>query len=276
MPILYFDLETVPDEDRELELIELGVIEPQEVVQRTDGDDLPEPANFIDAKVSEIEEDLAAFAPVDSYLIELENAEKSREKPRKGVLDAINKSRQVGEKNEKAKADFSKNSATSPELCKLAAIGYAVGDSKPVAWVDGRNGGTESDALQTLWEQIAKADSIVGFNVLEFDLPVVMARSILLDVPAARDLTKAKPWENLVVDLYKKRFPRGNRDARKPGTLKKLASCYGIEVPSGDFHGGEVAGAMQTEEGREKVAQYVRSDVEITRSLHRKFSGYFC
>jgi len=56
--------------------------------------------------------------------------------------------------------------------------------------------------------------------------------------------------------------------------LKQLCKLYGIEVPAGDVDGSQVLDLMRSEPG--KVGEYVRSDVDVTRSLHNKFKGFFC
>lgn len=50
-----------------------------------------------------------------------------------------------------------------------------------------------------------------------------------------------------------------------------MATQYGIEIPCPDVDGGDVF-TMSPEER----AEYVKSDVVVTRELYRRFKGYFC
>ena len=56
--------------------------------------------------------------------------------------------------------------------------------------------------------------------------------------------------------------------------LKDVARLYGIHVPAGDIDGSQVEELLNTEP--EKVAEYCKSDVSITRELWSLFCGYFC
>lgn len=276
---LYFDLETVPDETRLEELEQAKAIgQAPGSIEFTDAAKMPKDLEgFLARSIGDIETDLATFHPVPVWLDELEQKEKTG-KTRKGVYDAIDKERKAVSSQDRETEARNKTLATCPETLRIVAAGYAIDGGSVLSWVDNPDKpGGEAIVLAALWKLIKNAGRVVGFNVARFDLPAILTRSAILGVTPSRDLTKLKPWDDFVLDLYLARFGnRGNTDAKKPGTLKKLAACYGVPVPAGDFHGGQVAGAMQTPEGRELLAQYVKSDVEVTRALHKKFDGYFC
>ena len=48
----------------------------------------------------------------------------------------------------------------------------------------------------------------------------------------------------------------------------------GVPVPAGDTDGSDVERMLA--EDPAAVHRYVQSDVEVTRALHRKWSGVFC
>ena len=153
-------------------------------------------------------------------------------------------------------------------------MGWAVGDgevnSTVVKFEDDYTQG-EMALLEFFWRMIANHSPIVGFNCLSFDLQVIKARSILLGVEPSRILNDSPYSSNRdVCDLMLSRF--GTR--AQPMGLKKLAKLYGIPVPAGDVSGSDVEELWRTDP--EKLGEYVRSDVWITRELRRKWSGYFC
>jgi hypothetical protein len=251
---IYIDIETVPDDTRR-HLWDLP--EEPEVY--------PLPSTLIAGTVSDVRDflDEYALALSSDYLAAIEAAEGERSRgPRKGVRRALAKARQ-------AEADLHKELSLDPERCRIAALGYAVGDDEVQGIaVDERM--PEDGLLQTTWNILKtgwRSDSpIVGYNIISFDLPVILARSILLGVTPTRSIDLRKYGNPDVVDLMIARFPSGRA---KP--LKTLATQYGIEIPCPDRDGADVLAMTPNER-----AEYVKSDVVITRALHRRFRGYFC
>ena len=276
---LTFDLETIPDPSRLEEVNELeeaGILDPiPDLPDRTDSDSLERPEEFLSDSIDLINERLQALLPANLYLAELEATEKKSKKPRKGIFEAIEKVRKrIGERDS-ALASRSLIMGTCPELCRICAVGFARDDSEPKGFIADTED-LEKEIIEILWGELKNARPVIGFNILAFDLPVLLARSVFLDVAPSRSFSNVKPWEDTVIDVYLKRFgSRGNTDRKKPGTLKKLAKLYGIEVPAGDFEGSQVAEAMKTPKGQKELRKYVKSDVAITRELFKKWEGYF-
>ena len=126
----------------------------------------------------------------------------------------------------------------------------------------------EVGLLEEFWTVAKNAKSICGFNILGFDLPVILVRSMLLDVAPSRQFD-LKPWGTDVIDLMKKRFPNSGVMG-----LKKLAKLMGINVPAGDVDGSQVETLWRND--AVKLGKYVASDVAITKEIHQRYSGYFC
>ena len=158
--------------------------------------------------------------------------------------------------------------ATSPEMNRIVALGWAWGSSEPESMVVGLNGVTEADLLERFWAMAQAALKIVGFNILGFDIPTVCVRSMLLGVEPSRQID-LKSWGNDCIDLMKVRWPAGQ--AR---TLKWTAKALGIVAPAGDMDGSQVANIYQTNPA--KVGEYVRSDVYLSQQIHGLYRGFFC
>jgi len=265
----YFDLETTPDYER---LESFGLDPLPAAVPVTPARMMPPLSKFVGKTVKQLAELLAKMNPDESWLATLADAEQHN-KGRKGVLDMIDQQMGAGSVAEVAAAERCKLLSTTPEYCRIAAIGWAIGSGDVVSWV-ATEPHHERGILEAFWRCVEMCRPIVGYNIIGFDLPVIFFRSALLKVPSTK-MIDMKPWGKDLVDLYAKRFPKGNYGSGgRPGKLKELAPLAGIKVPAGDVEGSQVAELMKTDPV--KVGEYVRSDVEITRHLHHFYSGYFC
>ena len=271
--MVYIDIETIPDESRE----HLFDLEPVPVAgPRTPAKDMMTVDELRSGTLDAIKEVLKSRRPDDEYLLALEESERNgtgKQANRKGLFDAIAELRDEATKIEQALAARQKKMATDPEMCRIVALGWAVGGDPAEALVvgqkkaDGAGLITETMLLERFWLLVADNTPIVGFNICGFDLPVIFTRSILLDVSPSRtiDLT---PWKTDVVDLMADRFPR--QQAKR---LKYLAALLGIPIPTEDVDGSKVSELFATDPA--KVGEYVRSDISVTRELHRKYRGLF-
>lgn len=259
MPNLFIDIETCPDHTR-LHLFDL----PQPPTA------IPAPANLLAGSIPAIEGFLNEFAACleAGYLEELHTHEAAN-KARAGVLKCIEKAREAASRQ---RTELS----VTAEFCRVVALGWAEGDSDPEAHVVGMPRYTVSDGpiderllLVEFWNLVEfRKPTVIGFNILDFDLRVLLVRSALLGVQPTR-LFDLKPWGRDCIDLMKLRFPTG-----KAMGLKRLARLYGLPCSVDDVGGSMIADLIETEP--ERVAGYVKSDVDLTRQLYHFYAGYFC
>ena len=264
---LYLDLETAPDEER-LELFGLPPVEePRPVKPSVECGD---PATVLIGSLEIVGRKLAELNPDDAFLELLIATEAGSPKPRGGVATACRSIRSAREAAAGAEGERRKLLSVTPEYCRIVAVGWAVG-SGPVQSRVIEVDRDELLLLYAIWDLISLYSPIVGYNVLGFDLAVLRARSIILGAEPSRWLNDS-PWGNRdVVDLMLARFGRAGGRAMK---LKQLAKLYGVPVPAGDCDGSQVERLLR--EDPAALARYVESDIEVTRGLHRKFSGHFC
>ncbi|MCL4295746.1 MAG: hypothetical protein KJ077_08465 [Anaerolineae bacterium] len=259
MTVLFVDIETAPDKER-LHLFDL----PQAP------ETLPDVAELLVGAVAETEKFLGEYGPCLSadYLDLLVIAE-SQGKKRSGVFNAVDKARE-------AFARQQTELSVTPEYCRVVALGSALGlTEEPVAEVVGLPCSLEADGivderyiLEEFWRLAeGRGTVLVGYNLLDFDLRVLLVRSALLGIEPTR-VFDLKPWGKDCIDLMKARFPMG-----KAMKLKQLARLYGLPVPVEDVDGSMIAELIETNPA--KVAQYVRSDIVVTRALYRFYGGYF-
>lgn len=271
---LFFDLETVPDYSR-LATFDLPPVPPPPA--ETPADKLPQFGDVLGGSIDAAKAALAKIVPPAAWCDQLEAAERAG-KQRAGIFALIAAARNVRQEAIDAAAARCKLLSTTPEFCRIAAFGWAEGDGEVRSVVDGDThaGADESDIIDHFWTMVGNGRPIVGFNVLGFDLPVILIRSALLGIMPTRTLSLSPHSNRDVIDLYLGRFgAKGNAGGAngKPGRLKSLAALMGIDVPAEGVDGSQVADLMQTDPGR--VGEYVRSDVTITREYYRKLRGYF-
>lgn len=264
----YFDLETVPDEQR---LASFGLEPLPQLPPITPVSELPDPADFVTQDLDAIRKFLAAHNPPDEWLDSVITEEQRLKKPRKGLEDAVDTLASRMNSIANAADDRRLLLSVTPEFCRIAAFGWGIGGGDVNSTVC-HTPEDEARVIDHFWNLWQRHSPIVGFNVLSFDLPVIFARSAILGIPASRPID-LKPWGKDVVDLYAIRFPKMKQQGQ-PGKLKELAPLYGIPVPAGDVDGSQVAELLAA--NPEKLGRYVRSDVEITRELHRRWRGLFC
>lgn len=174
---------------------------------------------------------------------------------------------------EKRKAELVERAALDPDYGKVLSIGLSYGNTISV-WVVGDpfepDGEplTEKHLLETFWEHFAICNGYaVGFNILSFDLPFLMARSMYLDVKIPFIPCLAKFRTEPVTDLYAIRYNWG------PGKgLKLLAKLLGIPNDCPDVDGSRVASLTPDE-----LRAYQESDVKLVMELYGRMNGvYFC
>lgn len=277
---LYLDIETVPDDDR-AHLFDMPPL-PEPLVEVTWGDPVKD---LIHGTQAEIERRIAVHLAGDGLIggervlqqwicLAAIGAENASPKPRKGVKDIFAKMLEAIAGDEKriadAKAARRKEMSLCPEMCRIVAVGCACGNGAAGAEI-AHSLDDEGRLLNSLWIEIARGCPLVGYNIIGFDLPVIFARSMLHGIEPTRRLD-LRSWGGDVVDLMQLRFSR-----EKPRRLKWLANAMGIQIEAEGVDGSQVEELYNGgDEGRARLAEYVRSDVEITRELHGLYSGFYC
>lgn len=128
----------------------------------------------------------------------------------------------------------------------------------------------EAGMLNCFWLEFAACRGYcVGYNILNFDLPYLMRRSMALGVkvPLMPVLAKfrTEPVTDLMMILY-------NWGADRYKGLKQVARLYGIPNDCPD-----VDGSMTSEMTAEQLRAYQISDLKLTLALYNRMNGvYFC
>ena len=112
--------------------------------------------------------------------------------------------------------------------------------------------------------------TVVGHNVIGFDLPFIKHRSIINKVKPSPQFIKAfdDKWGKDVKDTMIMWSP----DKERRASMDKLCKAFGIPG-KGDFDGSMVAETWPVDP--EKVIEYCRDDVRRTREIYKRLTFQF-
>jgi len=174
---------------------------------------------------------------------------------------------------EEKRAGFSDTAPLDLDFARINAIGIAMGNAEPEAVVtDGVTNRKEEDLLRWFWTLAENATTIAGYNIIGFDIPIIMRRSFALEITPTRPLFGLKPWDALTLDLMRAFYHNGYGPGVKYRGLKWACKAYGIETL---WDVDEVDGSMIAELSPDELRAYVISDVARTRALAVKMRGHY-
>ena len=124
---------------------------------------------------------------------------------------------------------------------------------------------SEADLLRAFWALASKAECVVSYNGRGFDVPFLVARSMIHGIPARVDLVSSKWSLRPHLDLFELVTQRG----RGPSKLDVVCWALGIESPKGVMDGSMVAPAYAAGE-IVKIAEYNAHDVRATSAVYHK------
>lgn len=155
--------------------------------------------------------------------------------------------------------------ALDPDLCRVVALGAYRSDedwSVDLAITED----AERDLLLNFWDALGPYPypKLIGFNVLGFDLPVLIRRSQYLGIPT-KPIALGRFKHPDVDDLMKLLDFDG---AIKTHSLKFYARRFGVLVP--DPIDGKDIGALVTAGEWDKVSSHCKADLFTTAALARR------
>ncbi|MBS3128083.1 ribonuclease H-like domain-containing protein [Candidatus Woesearchaeota archaeon] len=145
----------------------------------------------------------------------------------------------------------------NPIDCKIIAIGMrSQGENNIFLDED------EKTMLISFWEKFSELRQsgtlIIGFNLLPFDIPFLITRSFINNVPIVPFTIK------YVVDLREKITAYRHQPSR--GTLKDFAAAMGLE----NLGDGSQVPFLCKDKAWEKLKQYLQHDLVITDTMYQR------
>jgi len=150
---------------------------------------------------------------------------------------------------------------------EILCIGWAV-DDDPAKVIYRRIDESESILLCQFYSMFTEDfDTIIGHNLIAFDLRFLFQRSVIKNVRPSFNLhNDTRYTSGLIYDTMTAWAGWGNRVS-----LKNLCAALGIEVKQGDITGATLWDAVQA--GRyAEIAEYCCSDVEATRAVYKRMT----
>jgi len=189
--------------------------------------------------------------------------------PKRNLVDPAKIAADVAAKQASLLADMS----LDPYACRIVALGTAWDDTAEPHVALCRDEDEEEVALEHFWRYAATA-ALCGFNLRKFDLRVLIARSLLLQVsnlPFSMQTPDYVRRSRHVIDLYEYVAfgdSYGGGDSVISRSLVSMCRVFGVNVPEDDVDGGRISELVSLGQW-DAVAQHCRRDVERTRGLAR-------
>ena len=148
---------------------------------------------------------------------------------------------------------------------RICCIGYIKEDGK---MTKGVIKGNEKEILMEFWQLVKDVNLFIGHNVMEFDLPFIYKRSVILDVKPTQNISFARYRSFPIFDTMKEWNKWGYGKSIGLDTLAKV-----LDFPTSK---DEMDGSMVWDyykAGRiEEICKYCMKDVELTRKVFYKMN----
>lgn len=168
---------------------------------------------------------------------------------------------------DKANSEQLSKAALDPDLCRVVAIGFWCNDGKGIRTATADSETAEKAMLEAFWGTVRASfglRTIVGHNVLDFDLPVLQRRSLYLGVNFPKISLDRYRHPN-VVDTQQELSYNGKLRYRSLGFYCKR---FGIKVE--DPVTGSQIGTLLAMKDWDAIRGHVRADIEKTLALARR------
>ena len=159
--------------------------------------------------------------------------------------------------------DFWRRTSLSGNYGQILCLAYAKNDEATQVLT-----GTETEILNAFWPLALGIDRFVGHNVLDFDLPFVMKRSIVHRIKPSRPISFARYRSEPVYDTMRE---WDNWSSGPATSLDRLAKIFGYETSKQGIDGSQVYDFWKA--GRtQEIYDYCARDVDLTRQIYYRMT----
>ncbi len=125
---------------------------------------------------------------------------------------------------------------------------------------------TEKELLHAFWALAGHASVVVTYNGRGFDVPFLIGRSLIHDIPVRVDLQSNRFSLRPHLDLYQ---AMGGRNGRGPASLDVICWALGMPSPKEVMDGSMVATAFAKGDVM-TIAEYNAGDVRATSQVYQR------
>jgi predicted PolB exonuclease-like 3'-5' exonuclease len=126
---------------------------------------------------------------------------------------------------------------------------------------------SEADLLRAFWALAGHASCVVSYNGRGFDVPFMIGRSLIHEVPVRVDLQGSPFAMKPHCDLFYALGGRGG--SRGPSSLDVVCWALGLSSPKEDMDGSMVA-TFYAKGDVARIAQYNAGDVRATTAVYQR------
>jgi len=155
-----------------------------------------------------------------------------------------------------------RQSALSGDFGRIVCIGYAI-DDETAQIISGQ----EVDILNKWWEISRRATKFIGHNIIEFDIPFLYKRSVVLKTRPSQ-LIPVKKFQTENIYDTSKEWSRWDNYSNI--SLHHLSIALGLpSSKEGGIDGSQVFDRFLAGE-MEEIYQYCKRDVDLTRKIYKR------
>lgn len=188
---------------------------------------------------------------------------KIKEEREKHEAAVANSAKLLADAEAEHKAAFINKAALEPTTGRVLAIGYNRADTGKSIMDHVSDQRGEAAVITTFWEAYQKhrnaSMSIVGHNILGFDLPFLMRRSWALSVDVPDTVKPGRYFDSIFKDTQET-WLCGKRWGSEPASLDVLDKFFGGEGKNGN--GADFAKLFETD--LPAALDYLRNDLVMT------------
>ncbi len=202
------------------------------------------------------------YTPLSTEQVKTGNL-KDEQKIRDKVTQAIAEHREeYHAKKAKHEAEFRERAALSPLTGRVLAIGYADPSGRCLI-----HGAEEESLLTQFWGLYRQMSSqsvggLIGWNSNSFDLPFIVRRCWLYDIPIPQDALNGRYWSKLLVDL----LDVWRLGAKDYVSLDRVARYFGL----GGKNGSGALFYQLWKNDRDEACRYLANDLDLTLGVAKR------
>jgi hypothetical protein len=160
-------------------------------------------------------------------------------------------------RRQKAYEDDLERCSLDPDLCRIVAIGAMTQRMTQPSVFLCKDEAEEKAALELFWDGVGMG-MLIGFNVVEFDMPVLLRRSLLLGVRAPRMVISKYKHPRIIDMMVNLSFDRMTTYRKQSFYVKRFGLAG--RVPE-DCHDGSDIARLVHDGDWDAIAHHVSCDV---------------